>query len=153
MCADRSVPREGERGGVGGGVVSSHVLDIQPSLLHPSPLITHLYRVLTHGGDWCSASVIYSSSRYATSTKLGSPTKKAFEMSRVLSYLWKRENFSSAGKERGGNRCGPPCGWNSSRGGLAMTGAGWMPPHRERGAHNSGKMPVSPIYRISYAEW
>lgn len=48
--------------------------------------------------------MIHLSPRYATCTKLQSPTKEAFEMSRVLSYHWKRErdDFSKVRREWGG---------------------------------------------------
>lgn len=81
-------------------------------LPHPSPLITHLHRVLTHRADGWRVTMIHFSPRYATCTKLESWAKEAFETSRVLSYHWSRErdDLSRVRGEGGGNRCGPPWG-------------------------------------------
>ena len=72
--------------------------------LHPSPLNTHLYRVLTRKRGWAACKPwSIPQPRYANCTKLETPTKEAFETSRVLSYHWRREkdDFSRVREEEG----------------------------------------------------
>lgn len=100
VLTESSPERERGRGKEGGGFTCpGHTTLPPPIQALSSPICTRSWHTQ---GIIGVKTMIHFSPRYATCTKLESPTKETFEMSRVLNYHLKRERDDFFSRVRGG---------------------------------------------------